>query len=39
MLRMMLRTIGIVVAAVLLLTSVGLSQNNRFDVSLNGAPR
>lgn len=38
MLRMMLRTIGIVVAAVLLLTSVGLSQNNRFDVSLNGGP-
>jgi hypothetical protein len=32
----MLRTSGIAVAAIFLLTTIGLSQNNRFDVSLNG---
>jgi outer membrane immunogenic protein len=34
----MLRTTGIVIAAVFLLTSIGLSQDNRFDVSLGGGP-
>ena len=33
----MFRTTGIVVAAFFLITSVGLSQDNRFDVSLGGA--
>jgi hypothetical protein len=32
----MLRTSGMAVAAILFLTSIGLSQDNRFDVSLNG---
>ena len=32
----MLRTTGIVVAAFFLLTSIGLGQDNRFDVSLGG---
>ncbi|MGH9539515.1 MAG: hypothetical protein ACRD72_23905 [Candidatus Angelobacter sp.] len=32
----MLRTSGMAVAAIFLLTSIGLSQDNRFDVSLNG---
>jgi hypothetical protein len=30
----MLRTSGIVLAAIFLLTSIGLSQDNRYDVSL-----
>jgi hypothetical protein len=34
----MLRTTGIVLAAVFLLTSIGLGQDNRFDVSLGGGP-
>lgn len=34
----MLRTTGIVIVAVFLLTSIGLSQDNRFDVSLGGGP-
>lgn len=34
----MLPTTGIVVATVCLLTSIGLSQDNRFDISLNGGP-
>lgn len=32
----MLRTSGMAVAAIFLLTSIGLGQDNRFDVSLNG---
>jgi outer membrane immunogenic protein len=38
MLRTMLRTSGIAIAAFFLLTSIGLSQDNRFDVSLGGGP-
>src|SRR6267143_1892459 len=34
----MLRTTGILVVAVFLLTSIGLSQDSRFDLSLNGGP-
>jgi outer membrane immunogenic protein len=34
----MLRTSGIVLAAIFLLTSIGLSQDNRYDVSLGGGP-
>lgn len=34
----MLRTTGIVLAAVFLLTSIGLGQDNRFDISLGGGP-
>ena len=36
--RAIFRTTGIVVAALFLFTSVGLSQDNRFDVSLSGGP-
>ena len=34
----MLRTTGIVIVALFLLTSIGLGQDNRFDVSLGGGP-
>jgi len=34
----MLRTTGILVVAVFLHTSIGLSQDSRFDLSLNGGP-
>jgi outer membrane immunogenic protein len=34
----MLRTSGTVLAAVFLLTSIGRSQDNRFDISLGGGP-
>jgi len=34
----MLRTTGMVIAAVFLLASIALSQDNRFDVSLGGGP-
>ena len=34
----MLRKTGITLAALLLLTSVGLAQDNRYEISLNGGP-